>query len=337
MRTIHFRLIFIFIPILSSNIWSDVILLKNGKTIEGKYIESDDNWLVIDNFEKLIRIQSNQVQSMDVGFSGIPICYKLKNNSDKNCNGILHFLSRNKMVIAQGSGYMEALEIPISEIDNFQIQINKKNDQLSRYIRSGIILRISLTNKDIIIGKYLKTTDRILQFQVENETKKIPENQIQLVEYESDFHIDENMQYVKYLLPGYSQWQRQSKAKGALLMGMSTISLLGIGYEYNQAMQSSKREITYIPVNNQLVGTNSLSNNSKFDGHIRNMNILSGVLLICYIYNTYDIVYDSNDSYGNRENLSSIQFTSELKQRFPDKNLFAVGQTNDLWALYFSF
>ncbi|NCN09838.1 MAG: hypothetical protein GW938_08340 [Leptospira sp.] len=310
MNSFRLSITFLFLIIYSSTIWSDIVILKSGKTIEGKFIETNSNYTVIDNFDRKIRIQNNDIDSMEVGYSGISICYQLK-DQDENCNAKLHLLSQGKVVLVSGKGYLEVLELDSSDFLNIKGNIDPREDSITKHIRTGIGLEIIDGNSNSIKGKLISISeDAVLTLESEDsEIILVSDKEIKSFSYYSPawFHFPKSDNLVQ-IVPGLPQFYKGDTWKGTTLMSLGALTFVGAIFEYNNAQKSASSQVTYIPVGSQLVATSAFNNSKSFEMHKQNFQILTAGFLLIYIYHFYDLYANypepENQTFlrGSREN-----------------------------------
>jgi hypothetical protein len=321
MKSFRLSITFLFLFFCSRTIWSDIVLLKSGKTIEGKFIETNSSYTVLDNFDRKIRIANNDIESMEVGYSGISICYQLK-NKEENCNSKLHILSQSKVVIVSGKGFLDAVELDPSEFLHIKGKINPKDDSIIKYMRMGIGLEIEDVNSKFIKGKLISISeDGVLTLESElDEIFLIPDKSIKSFSYYSPawFLFPKNDTFVQ-IVPGLTQFNKGETWKGTTLMSLAAITLSGAIFEYSNAQRTSNTQVTYIPVGTQLIATSAFSNNKSFEMHKQNFQILTAGFILIYIYHFYDIY--SVDAEGQTQNQSSYSSQNGYFQKFsfPEK------------------
>jgi hypothetical protein len=289
-----FRLTLLIYLIFSSTIWGDIILLKSGKSIEGKFIESNEQYTVVDNFEKKIQIQNSQIESVEVGFSGIPVCYQLKDNPSKNCKALLHILSESKVVIVYGKGFLEIIEKEPQDFQLIQIFPNVKRDYLSKHIKAGIGINLKLENSNSLSGIFIskEVNDKLKMENQDGSIFFVLEKEIVEAEYNSSLNRNNlTKNGLIGFIPGLPQFLQGKTQKGAILMGFSLFTGVGAIYEYNNAKNTAQNSEIYLPIGNQLVVTNSLGSNSSFQRHKSNFQILTVGFVALYLYHFFDTYY----------------------------------------------
>jgi hypothetical protein len=301
MKLVPFRLTLLIYLISSSTIWGDIILLKSGKTIEGKFIESNEQYTIVDNFEKKINIPNSQIDSVEVGFSGIPVCYQLKSNPYKNCKALLHILSESKVVIVYGKGYLEILEKEPLEFQLISIIPDIKRDRLSKHIKPGVGIKLILDNSISVSGFYSESD--LNKLKIENPDGKvyfIEEKEILEAEYDSSLnrYLSPN-NFLIGLVPGLPQFLHGKTKKGGILMGSGFLLGASAIMEYNNAKKSSQNSEVYLPIGNQLIVTNSVGTNTTFQRHKSNFQLLTVGFAALYIYHFFDNYYlDRSTAYS---------------------------------------
>lgn len=322
MKYFQLSISFLILCFYSRTIWSDIVLLKSGKTIEGKFIETNSNYTIIDNFDRKIKISNNEIESIEVGYSGISVCYQLKEEAE-NCKSKLHLLSQSKVVLVSGKGFLDAKEYNSSDFLSIKGSVSSKEYSLIKYIRIGIGLEIVDTNSKSFKGKLISISDDgVLTLESPSDkVYNIPSKSIKTFSYYSPswFQLPKIHPLVQ-IVPGLPQINKGEFWKGSALMGLSAATLFGAAYEYNNARNTSSQEISYVPVGTQLVATSAFSSNKSFEMHKQNFQILTAGFIIIYIVHFYDIYSDQTNSensfqsFPNNQNLYSYQLSYPEKQ-----------------------
>jgi hypothetical protein len=322
MKYFQLSISFLILCFYSRTIWSDIVLLKSGKTIEGKFIETNSNYTIIDNFDRKIKISNIEIDSIEVGYSGIPVCYKIKDEAE-NCKSKLHLLSQSKVVLVSGKGFLDAKVYNSNDLLSIKGSINSKEDSLTKYIRIGIGLEIVDSNSKSFKGKLISISDDgVLTLESPSDkVYNIPSKSIKTFSYYSPswFKLSKIHPLVQ-IVPGLPQINKGEFWKGSALMGFGAVTFFGAAFEYNNARNAAKPEVSYLPLGTQLVATSAFSNNKSFEMHKQNFQILTAGFILIYAYHFYDIYSDQNisenssQSFPNNQNLYSYQSSYPEKQ-----------------------
>lgn len=278
----------------STTIWADIVYLKDGSSIEGHYLDSNNDWLSLDNFEKIIRIPTKDIESVAVGFSGAKICIQFKENSDLDCTKQLNFISTRTVVILEGKGHLEAVKYSPSDLYSIQWKYQKNSPSIGKYLREGIFVTISWKESKLQ-GTFLKSENGSLLILNQNRTINIPESEISVLEISRN--QTSSLAILPILIPGLPQFMSGNKVMGSSLMGLGFIMGLGSFTEFQKAKSLAAQSSTrVIPTNSEQIWIyKNPSNHSKADIHLKNSHILAGLFSLVYIYHFLDLYNFTND------------------------------------------
>lgn len=327
----------------STTIWGDIVYLKDGKTIEGHFIESNDDWLTLDSFEKKIQIPVKNIKSVAMGFSGTNICIKIHSKATLDCTKQLHFISPRTVVILEGKGYMKAVKYSPSDFYSIQWKYQKNSTSIGKYIREGIVLKV-YSKGSTIQGTFLRSEKGFIHILTQDQTTSIPEEEIDLLEINANSISSPTI--ISYMIPGLPQFISGDKVKGVSLMSFTALMGLGSLSEFQKAKTLAAQGTSGYKATSpeQVLFYHNINRNSQVNTHLKNSQIMAGIFTLIYIYHFLDLYYFSQDSEFTQEqsnrkiNYNEYNVNSHLLNSFPQsiQRQFLISESQYLsWDLLF--
>jgi len=292
----------------------DIIHLKDGGKIEGFLLSSDDEALVLRTAEGEKTIKTDQIANIEVGYSGVPVCYNVKSNpSTKVCPGNLNLIDSNRAVFATGSGNLQTEEIQLSEVFYLEIKKIDITQKIIPYLRQGAVLSFH-TTKGIVSG-------RVVQAEGESITVTQGDANIELKEGDLESAVflgpgsglNEGFR-LSYLLPGYHQIHRGNRLRGWLFIGSLIFCGAIGGREYLLAQSAGGRasgDPTFLLFNNQ-------SYFQEFQKHQRNQAVIGGIAAVIYSVHLLDVArWSPNPDFFAQGAGLSISVTASATGAYP--------------------
>lgn len=280
-------LLLLFAPV--AGLLADTIRLKDGTVIQGKFIRNTGETTIIRTAKGEQRIPSDKIEHVDVGYSGVPLCYATKGKK-RTCGAVLHKLGPKKAVIATGDGNTKREEIPAEEILFMEFD-KKSNEKAVAVLQKGASVKLKMGDKTVQ-GKVNQKQDGGLELKMKDGTsRKLTEEDITGGIVTSSPFLGGQWNYLA-LIPGYPQIQRGQSWKGYSIMGaMGTFGVIGLVEFMNAeaADAAAQSDFMFQFFNDQTLV-------KKFEGHQTNqlyMGVAAGLL---YLYHFYD--YFSWDGVG---------------------------------------
>lgn len=279
-----------FLLLVPATLWADLLRLKDGTVLEGKFISNTGDVTVFLTKDGEKRIPSDTIEQVEVGYSGLPLCYKTKGDS-KKCGAVLHKLGPKKAVIATGDGNTERKEIPADDIIFLEFD-KQSNEKAVAVLQEGANVKLK-TGDQTVEGKVKKKADGSVELKTRDGTsRKLAEADITGGVVTSSPFIAGTWNYLA-LIPGFPQLQREQNLKGYGIMGtMGMFGAIGL-VEYLQAEAVDAQAESDIGF--KFFGDTTLV--KKFEGHQQNQMIMGGLAAILYAYHFYDYFsYDGPSS-----------------------------------------
>ena len=97
---------------------ADLLFLKNGEELEGFYIREADGLVeskLADGTDR--NVPRVEVERLQLGFTGVPLCYSLREKpAERICNVLLHEIRGNEMIIADEKGYVKLRSVRLDQV-----------------------------------------------------------------------------------------------------------------------------------------------------------------------------------------------------------------------------
>ncbi|MBE7437543.1 MAG: hypothetical protein HS115_03730 [Spirochaetales bacterium] len=274
------RFVFLFFLLGAQALLADILYLKNGSELEG-FIESVEEVVTIRTATGTQQIPSDDIRKIEMGYSGIAVCYTPQGAILEICAGILHKLSVEEVLIGKGRGNTEARTFPLGAIK--RLSFNKQPGQVVVPVL-GIGLNLSLqTSGGEIKGRITRRTGDAIEMETDSgQTRLVPEAEIQSGSYRSPSPFS-----FRQFVPGLPQFDRGETLKGSLILGsLGGVAAMGFA-EYLQASavnQAASSSMTFMLFNDP-------SFEAAFQRHQQNQLIAAGLGGLIYGYHLFDAFY----------------------------------------------
>lgn len=274
----------------------------------------------MDNFEQLVKIPAKTVDSVEVGYTGIPVCISFPEKKEPDCQSLLHLLNADKLVIAVFPGYLDAKEFAHSQITEINGKFSgTKPGMISKIFRPGIVLEFEIKDGRRLTGKLLRVSETEVQIQKSDTESEQNDNQNSInpevipvsrlvgFRFRREFQdLDKSSSIMFAWIPGLPQIQRQENLIGYSLLGLS-LGLAGYGIHQNQKLRSySREEYLFLPVENQVFFAKNPNGNSNYKTAYQNSTLSFSILSLLVAYQIYE-------SYFAEKNQSLASAFQELK------------------------
>ncbi len=293
---------------------ADILQLEGGEKIEGFYSgEVGDRVIMILWDGSRREVPTANVKRLEMGYTGVPLCYGLRGNEDAEelrCNVLLHKVTNDRMVIAEGPGYTTLTEIPLEDVAVAQLRRRADFQRLAPVLRPGLRVRAQDRNGAEISGEIVDVSDAGVRLRDEaGEERLVREDQVALMaitkteteqkpdplrepEGETEKQPDEpeiaSRRFSAWdLYPGIPQYRAGERLLGAAIAASFHVMLGGFYLEFRAAEDAATRadsDPTVLLFNN----TTYLED---FQRHQRNQTILGGLVAAVYFWHLTDWFY----------------------------------------------
>ncbi len=284
--------------ILSTNIFGDRIRLRNGTVIEGTVVRTEEKFVQIDDLERIRKIPTHIIESIEVGYTGTPVCILI--NSSENCQKILHSLGIHQTVFLSGKGQMETEILKTKLLKKISWKRTSPKDRFSPYIRIGIQIQISTKYETYNVIFQGKKDSDTLEFQPVADRKQklfLKESEILQWEWRKDGGYP-NTAFPNFLLPlvpGLVQFKTGESVKGGVLMAGTSLALTASVLEFQNAQNSAKPIQYLIPTSDKIVLLQTSKNRNAVRSQLQNSHLFLGFALLICAYHVWDL-QQSEDS-----------------------------------------
>ncbi len=293
LRFLFFLCVYLFYC--TSFIFADTIKLKSGETLNGKFISENQDKIVFDTFKEKLTIDKKNIQSVELGYSGIPVCYKLSYNPVETCNDLLYSFTQDEIafVVDSGSNIKKYKHIEVNFIK--LTQQNAGSDILAK-IPGGIKIKITNTSDEEIEGKIESVNPNQIEIiKKSGENVTLTAGDIQILYWESEGLMVKTKNVVKYTIPGFVQFD-YNKPKSISLIGLTLFFGAAAYMEYNAAQKALNNNTNIIPVGDYFIVGNNFLPSNNYIYHKNRMNMAIGGLVAVGLFHFYDVFFNAEEA-----------------------------------------
>ena len=332
------RLSFAFLTLLffSEYLQADLIRLKNGESEEGFVFSDEGLDIIIERDGKKKKILKSDIEKVEISYTGIPACYRMKKNSaDLLCDDLLHSFDNKKVKFASGKGFLSILEYDLEDLDSVEFK-KKYREDISDYLPKDLVLSLVM-KKSPVKGK-IKAVDKgkVSVSLPDGRVISVNEPDIIGLEYRaSENNIEAGTKKAafefNYLIPGVAQFRRGQRIKGVATFAIFGMLAFGAGNEYRLANRSLNETQIIFTGETVIFGKNLLRNGS-YETHKRNFYALSFLSAVLYLYHLYDSI-----SYKKSDETSSLKISLDYSPAIFGTENRAVSYDNFQISLRYFF
>lgn len=281
--------IFLLLFLISINAaFADMIVLKKGQVLIGRYLSEDERKIQFQTFNEIKSINKSDIANLELGYSGVPVCYQLQNKWSQVCGDVIHLLDKNKMILGKGDGLLEKEEFLLKDLQLITLKKSKKEDRLFYILRPGLDINIK-TNGQSITGEIQTVTNDTISIKTKKESVVLKEIDIDEISWQSPAKLKISFSFLRYTVPGLFQFQEGKRLKGFLL-GFLFFGFAGaIGAEYSAAQSALNGDIDYIIVGNSIYVGSNLFPNKEHQSHVRGMTAAIAGLTLVTLFHSYEV------------------------------------------------
>ncbi len=286
---------------------ADILILKNGKTMVGAYSKEDGKYIYFkDMNSRQQRFVLQDVEKIQIGYTGLPACYReLKNPQKKICNVLFKSFENENLVLIYGSGYTDIMKISTDTLLDLEINflptLSLDGTTLPKNVfikaqnkGTTTIGKISLAMNDFFLLKDLKGIEKkVILKQVRKlsftfqEVKLAESKDIKSKEKEDKGQVSRHVKNIPYyFLPGVGQLVNKRNGVGATLLTASILCSFGIFYQYQLAINAAN------------IANENKNNPVRVQDERRNFDIANdrqkyfiGGLVLLYTWNLLDLIF----------------------------------------------
>ncbi len=284
-------LFFLFMAVIRP-IHADLIHLRNGKVIEGIFDSQKGNILVFNTYDGKKEIPANLISKMELGYTGVPACYKLHEDFFLSCDALLHMADTKEALIVPHRGSMVRKKIPWEKIKFLEFQKEKQDQRVISLLSRGLKLSVTLDKGQKFEGTIVAVRASYLSLkQSDGKIKKLSEKELKrgvispITKEKGEQKVPHQFRVIK-IFPGFLQIKDGRWITGFSILGM-ILGASAYGYsEYQQANNVSRRASSdplYIP------GLTDGKYIAEFNRHQNAQRVAAAVGGVAYLYHLYDI------------------------------------------------
>ena len=241
----------IFLSLLTQPLLGDSLRLRDGKKINGFFLEQDQKGVLFETLEgreQFISLQN--IKSLTIGFPGVAGCYWLRATKKKICNIIIRGIGKKKLLFFSDKEGKKLKKVRLNTIRRVDISRKTKSQQITPILRKKQRIKI-WTKKQSIEGKVRNSDTFAVQvISQKGKEKNIYDREIQKLYFFSDPSV-----YKKYIyfspymfLPGGAQFSRKQYWKGSFF-AIGTIVFIGLAGWQGSAVLKLRETIQNTRVN----------------------------------------------------------------------------------------
>ncbi|MBK8398857.1 MAG: hypothetical protein IPL26_26865 [Leptospiraceae bacterium] len=297
--------------LIANSVLADMIILKNGQVLIGRYLSEDDRKVKFQTFNEVKSISKSEITSFELGYSGVPVCYQFQNKWTKVCGDVIHLLDKNKMILGKGDGLLEKEELQLKDLKLISLTKSKKEDRFFYILRPGLNVTLK-SNGELITGEIESVTSDTLSLKTTKNSLALKEADIEEISWKGAERM--SFSFLRYTVPGLFQFQEGRRFKG-LLIGFLFFGFIGgIGAEYSAAQNALNNDTDFIIINNSIYIGSNIFPNPEFEKHVRGMNYAIAGLTLVTLFHSYE-VYSHVTSQGVKASIH-MQVPSRNSQAF---------------------
>jgi len=161
----------------TGDLLSDIIHLKSGGQIEGHVVSAVDEFVIIQTSTGKRNILANNIERVEVGYSGISACYTKGKGGKKICKGVVHKLAPEKVSFGTGSGNIANKNMRSNEVA--MLEFKKQGYQkIVPVLQKGVKLKLKLRSGSVEGKVSEKNNDNIKMTLNDGSSRIIKENEI---------------------------------------------------------------------------------------------------------------------------------------------------------------
>lgn len=281
----------VLLSILSFSVSADIIQTKTGRFIEGSFIKESREFLEFETKGEVTKIKKEDVKTLEIGYFGIPFCYKKTGLFDsEDCSSLLYSVTEDHIIIAKGVGYLHREKIPLSDLKYFYSNDLEKNKTLTKVIKENSKLHLKTKGNEFILSKINKIVkNKFTLTEVEtNKKKELSESEISALEWKQETKTTNYVELPLYATPGVYQVANDRYLKG---FSLSILFFGSLAYAASQqiAISQSVPSQFLIPFSNSVLILEDPSYKKTIQTYTQNRNLAIGAAGILWGIHFLDV------------------------------------------------
>jgi len=316
-------LVWVSIPLLA-----DRIRLISGDSLEGRVLSLDQNFVRIETSLGIKNLPTKEVESLEVGYEGLPVCLTYGFFSRKDCNLLLVRLTPNQVEYVRKDKQTQKLSMPLEKVKNMSFLRDVKEKDISRFLEPGSLAEWK-TKDQTTRARLVQKNKGILELETTDKKKRkilVPEKEILGFEIVPEKSVAvEVIEETPKLIPGYAPVERKQYSKGAIVFSMALAATGAMVFEYNEAVKAINNDRDFIPLpDGRILIAGNVLRNDDYYFHRQRYYGYGAVLSLVLGYSLLDTYY-----LGQREDKDGKGTATYLNVRFGGKPVEAgTGQPN---------
>lgn len=257
------------------------------------YLDTNDQYLFLDNFKTTIKIPVQDIEKVEMGFSGTNICYKTKTDPKEICNEKIHLWSPERIILLQGENFDRVKKTHPDDFSLLYWERRGESPSLFPFLEPGISVSIQTTSS-LLKGTILDTEGKEVVFQeTSGRRMTLDKMLIQKISlrkssgfWKTGIHF---LAKTHYAIPGLPQLYQGDTLKGSILLLLGLSTGLGSLSEWDQARKLSRPSYSFLPINNRLVLYQNPNAAAQQTRHINRSRALGVGFFLVLSYHIWDL------------------------------------------------
>ncbi len=330
------RILLILFCFLSGSLWADRIRLKNGTEREGKVLSvSKDTAVFLENGKKG-NIKLEEIESIQVGYEGIPICLDYRWLRGKECSFLLYKFTKDQILFVDKNAPMDLKTLPLAKIKNLTFERDNSGEEkdLTKFFEPGAEATWNTKTYQgrATVSQVKKGQIELMPIEKGSKSISLNEKDIKAFKIKKKKSIAvEVIQETPKLIPGYAPIERRQYWKGVGLFTMAGIASAGMVYEYNEAVNAINNDQEFIPLpDGRVIVASNVISNKNYEMHAQRF-VGYGVLLgLTISYSLLDAFYLGQVD-NKKGNTSSVWMKVNLSPSISRTEPVSVGASSNHW------
>lgn len=333
------RILFVFFYLgYGLSLQADRIFLKSGESSIGKALSVSTTHVDWQEEKKKVRkIPLSEVERIDVGYDGVPVCANYKPMVAENCDLLLHQFSKSTVSFTSKAAPLKLDVVPLSKLVTLKLTFSKQEDY-SLFLKPGIS---GIWEAGDFKGSATLISNQNQIWILQPKGKGLPSISIPAEQLES-FQLDRANTITEIVIengpkviPGLAPLQDKKYTKSALLFSGAILSGFGMIYEYNQAVNAINNDREYLPSpDGRIFIVSNVLSTDQYDFHNRRFQAYTALFTMIVAYSIFDAFYLGQMESKNG-NTSSVWLKPGVEASVQSRQKYNPISTGNLW--HYSF
>ena len=227
---------------------ADMIHLKNGTTVEGYFLNMEGSSMVFRTFNGEIRVSKDEILKVEMGYSGIPMCYG-EDGAEPICGGLLHAVFSDHFVFVASRGSVDRQTLDSGQVDYITFRKESPEQKIIPILNPDTGLEVREQGKLGFLGRVVEIEGDRLRL-VDDDTgrevlfreKDLREGTIRFLPPIRPTRSDQISRGFSFLqlVPGVYQWERGEYWKTGLYAGGFLVLGAAFAAEYQAASKQDE-------------------------------------------------------------------------------------------------